>query len=593
MQQPSNLIPKAAPYPALPDGAPGALPPLEPEAAKSFPLHPFAQRSLYLYSMVNFAPLIEPVLECLKPVHIAEVGSERGNNTLFLYRWCKSHNARLTLVDTHPNVDPEMAADSSVSVFKGMSVEFLKQDRGLDVVFLDGDHNYETVKLELEGLEFQQKATGRPLMVFMHDVAWPCDRRDMYYDPATVEDKRPFSHEGGVEPFHAGLTDKGPGGSGRFAIANTSGGPRNGVLTAVEDFLASRKNSGWRFHLTPVVHGLGILWWDPALTDAQRAVVREVTEHLTRMKPFLAVLELNRIALGVALNAAGLEWQRNVSYIRELEARITAADDDLRRQAAELMQAHAGGRAAEHLAYIERLQEQIVRDTAGFKEYIAELESKLADSAQADARDQAYIAELEARLATQAGAQARDQAYIRELEARVASASAAHSEAVTYIRDLEARLATSASAHDQAQAYIRSMEAAAAEQARAITSARADHANAQAFAEQQSRALEEAVVYIRKLEARQAHVDAAIVDLEARLATLGSSHATLQANHAAVRSELAAVREESARLEYERARLASILALPATRLFWGKVRGTLTHANGDAHASATSKGGTL
>jgi hypothetical protein len=581
MQQPSNFIPRIAPYPALPDGAPGQLPPLEPAAVASFPLHPFAQRSLYLYSMVNFAPLIEPILESLKPAHIAEVGSERGNNTLFLYRWCTGHGARLTLVDTHPNVDPEMASDPKVSVFQGMSVDYFKEGRDLDVVFLDGDHNYETVTLELAGLERQQQLSGKPLVVFMHDVAWPCDRRDMYYDPQTVSDKRPFAHEGGVEPFHAGLTPSGPGGSGRFAIALTSGGPRNGVLTAVEDFLASRGGSGWRFHMTPVVHGLGILWWDPALTEPQRAVIADVTAHLTRVTPFLAAMELNRIALGVALNAAGIEWARNIAYIKDLETRLTASDGTFQ-------------------AEIRRLIAHHEQDAAGYRGYIEKIEAQLAAASAAHEREQAYIRELEGRAAKVA---ADHSSYVRHLEGRLAEQAAAIEKSSAYIRELETNLSRTGGAHTEALAYIRTLEASLEQHHQYLLSARADCAASQAFADQQSRAVEAGVTYIRTLEARLAQLVSESDTLARSLAQANAQHASLSAEHARACANLA---ETSATLAQtnaglvrttaeldqaraELARLRSILQLPATRLFWGRVRGTLP-VSADEHPTSAGTG---
>ncbi len=563
MQQPTNFIPQIAPYPALPDGRPGALPPLEPNALASFPLHPFAQRSLYLYSMVNFAPLVEPILEVMNPRHVAEVGSERGNNTLFLYRWVKAHNARLTLVDTHPNVDPEMASDPAVSVYKGMSVDFLKTNQDLDLVYLDGDHNYETVTLELQGLERQQQATGKPLVVLLHDVAWPCDRRDMYYDPDTVSDKRPFTHEGGVEPFHTNLTPMGPGGSGRFAIASTSGGPANGVLTAVEDFLASRKDSGWRFHLTPVVHGLGILWWDPALTDAQRAVFRDVTSHLTRMTPFLAALELNRLALGIAVNAAGVEWQKNVNYIKELETRLTTSEADLSAQ-------------------VRTLVAQLERDTDGYKGYIQKLEAELAANAAAHQREQDYIRQLQSQL----DAALKDaRAYSLSLEQRLDQQAAAVSDAQHYIKDLESRLAQTGGAHENAITYIRTLEASLTQHTQLLGQARADHAAAQAFADQQSRALEGAVAYIRTLESRQTQLTAELEsahgtlrDAQAQLHDAQSQLRDVQAQHASEKSAHDATRAE---LQRTSADLARLLALPATSLFWRRVRGTLPNSTSE------------
>ena len=41
-------------------------------------------------------------------------------------------------------------------------------------------------------------------------------------------------------------------------VASTEGGPRNGVLTAIEDFVAA--NTGLRLAIVPAFFGLGVVW---------------------------------------------------------------------------------------------------------------------------------------------------------------------------------------------------------------------------------------------------------------------------------------------------------------------------------------------
>jgi hypothetical protein len=80
----------------------------------------------------------------------------------------------------------------------------------------------------------------------------------MYYDPDTVpEDSRQPWARAGIEPGREGLAENG-GLNSSYCNAVSEGGPRNGVLTAIEDFLAE---SGEEISLTvlPVMYGLGIL----------------------------------------------------------------------------------------------------------------------------------------------------------------------------------------------------------------------------------------------------------------------------------------------------------------------------------------------
>jgi hypothetical protein len=38
---------------------------------------------------------------------------------------------------------------------------------------------------ELVAADALSRRDGRPLLALLHDVGWPCSRRDMYYAPAT------------------------------------------------------------------------------------------------------------------------------------------------------------------------------------------------------------------------------------------------------------------------------------------------------------------------------------------------------------------------------------------------------------------------
>src|SRR6202011_3770653 len=116
-----------------------------------------------------------------------------------------------------------------------------------DAYFLDGDHNYYTVRGELDAIARGAEKNGeRAPLIFVHDVGWPWGRRDMYYAPESIpaEHRHPYSHELGVTLLDDELVDGGMRDPGRYAIACRSGGPRNGVLTAVEDFLAAELAAG-------------------------------------------------------------------------------------------------------------------------------------------------------------------------------------------------------------------------------------------------------------------------------------------------------------------------------------------------------------
>ncbi|NCC02966.1 MAG: class I SAM-dependent methyltransferase [Proteobacteria bacterium] len=305
--------------------------PLEPNAVDLFPLPPYAQRAGNIYSMANYSSFTSPLLEALAPKTLCEIGSELGGHTLFLADYCRRKQAKLLICDPNPAEKPELA--DVVEVHKKKSLDFLKNAPVLDVVFVDGDHHYEVVLKELEALAKIEREGGKRPFLFVHDVGWPCGRRDFYCDPSDVTAPHPHSFELGLSSFSVKAIEGGASAGGYYHKALESGGSRNGILTAVEDFVAAHPD--WRFHTTFIVNGLAMLWRDEDLDDRQKAVLKDICEHLDWAAPLFAVLELSRFMYEVEvgqerlrtkelnnrLETAGQEWQRCQAYIKELEER--------------------------------------------------------------------------------------------------------------------------------------------------------------------------------------------------------------------------------------------------------------------------------
>jgi hypothetical protein len=109
-----------------------------------------------------------------------------------------------------------------------------------------------------ELLAIDRKTGGRPLpLVLLHDIGWPLGHRDSYHDPGRIpaEHRQPFSQDGFLVPGDPGLAERG---LYYERIATEEGGPGNGVLTAVEDFVADRPHL--RLAIAPPFFGLGVLW---------------------------------------------------------------------------------------------------------------------------------------------------------------------------------------------------------------------------------------------------------------------------------------------------------------------------------------------
>jgi hypothetical protein len=203
--------------------------------------------------------LTRPALEAAGARVVVEVGSEGGNQTRRLFEWCAVHHVRLHVIEPQPLYDVEKlsAGNAECMVFhRTTSLEVLDQLGPVDAVLIDGDHNWFTVYHELKMLEAAHESNF-PL-VLLHDVAWPFARRDMYYAPERIPQQYRHRYaKGGVRRGESKLI-QGDGLAPDLYKAEEEGGARNGVLTAVEDFLLETSLE-MRLETVPVDFGLGVL----------------------------------------------------------------------------------------------------------------------------------------------------------------------------------------------------------------------------------------------------------------------------------------------------------------------------------------------
>jgi len=260
----------------------------------------------WITSMESFAPLIEPVLKMLKPAVIAEIGAAEGGNTRFLYEFLKATQGRLLTMDPSPRgsfVEWVKSTNGVVTHFADYSLNCILRLGAVDVWFVDGDHNWYTVFNELSLIDQLARQHDKPAIIFMHDVSWPCARRDMYYDPNTIPSNfvQPNSNQLGIT-FDNAATPTGALKGPYWALQE--GGPRNGVLTAVEDFLQATPTKYYWFHL-PVILGLGVL------VDESHPLAKEMVEYFKPFhdNPVMALVERDRIS----------QYLANVTLIEKLK----------------------------------------------------------------------------------------------------------------------------------------------------------------------------------------------------------------------------------------------------------------------------------
>ncbi len=295
------------------------------------------------YSLANLAEILLPCLDAIGAGSVVEIGAYRGELTRELLQWGGGAGARITAVDPKPPAElTELGAQHpELDLVVETSHDALRHIPIPDAVIIDGDHNYYTVTEELRLITERAPGADLPLVMF-HDVGWPHARRDAYYAPERIpeEHRQPLAHDATLVPWDAGVVE---GGLPFECAAEREGGPRNGVLTALEDFTARRE--GLRLAVVPAFFGFGVLWHREApWAGAVAAIIEPWDRH-----PVLERLEANR----VAHLAARYGLVRDVESLR----RINAEQAEQLGEQEKLLQAMLGSRAFALAERVSRLRQ--------------------------------------------------------------------------------------------------------------------------------------------------------------------------------------------------------------------------------------------
>ncbi len=242
-------------------------------------------------SLATLAEIMFPCLDVVAPSLVTEVGAYAGDLTRLLVEWGSARGAKTLAIDPAPKPKLVQLAEEQpdLELIQQTSLEALRQVPLADVVIIDGDHNYYTVSEELRLIDQRAAEGGASLpLLILHDVGWPHARRDSYHDPAEIppEHRQPLIEGPGLYPGVRGVR---AGGLPYHWAAENEGGPRNGVLTAAEDFIEDR--AGLRLAVIPAFFGLGLIWQrDQPWADA----LAEIVDPWDR-NPLLERLEENRV----------------------------------------------------------------------------------------------------------------------------------------------------------------------------------------------------------------------------------------------------------------------------------------------------------
>ncbi len=302
--------------------------------------------------------IIEPLLDALHPEVIVEVGSDHGHNTRNLAQYCRAKGGQLHVIDPLPKYDvDEWSGEFSphVQFHTTVSVIGLHEVPPPDVVLLDGDHNWHTVISELRILG--ERSEVFPWVLF-HDVGWPYGRRDLYYEPERIPsfDRHPFAKKG-LRPGSKGVAEEG-GINAHLHNAVTEGGPRNGVLTAIEDYIAE---SPRRLELLtlPGVNGFGILY------DVENSEVEGFPGDLLAalsqdgpLRDLLTIVESGRLD---ALTAVADGVVERAKLRDQMQARIAGLENEIKRREEDVRRTEEAVTRAEarHEADVSRMRSEI------------------------------------------------------------------------------------------------------------------------------------------------------------------------------------------------------------------------------------------
>lgn len=320
--------------------------------------------TLLLRSVVDLREVWVPLLAAAGARSIALLGTEHGQTTALLVELLRAGGGgRLLVVDPEPGRVPAAGRGLDIDVVREYGAAGLDGHTPTDAYLIDGDANFATVARTLAAVddavhEFDRAAFP---LILVHDVGWPTARRDRYVSPdrLTAADRQPFTWDAGVTLDRAdAVPGRGLRGEGGYAWALEEGGPRNGVRSAIEEFVAGHPEL--RFFTVAPVFGLGII------VDRRAPYAARIAELLAPWvsNPLLSRLERNRLDLYLRVvaqrdeaMAVAQSHHRDVSRLDAERLRLIAIDIEKSDRIAELERALADERALTADALNARLEE--------------------------------------------------------------------------------------------------------------------------------------------------------------------------------------------------------------------------------------------
>ena len=137
--------------------------------------------------MSNYAELFSRLATVFYPGSIVEVGVFEARFSSYLMKTFAPRCQSFDFIDVafRPSAKDRIArcareTGARYQLFEERSADYLRRGRSADWYFIDGDHNYETVREELDATA---RSADAPRFVICHDTGWPCARWDGTYNP--------------------------------------------------------------------------------------------------------------------------------------------------------------------------------------------------------------------------------------------------------------------------------------------------------------------------------------------------------------------------------------------------------------------------
>ncbi len=345
--------------------------------------------------------LWEPVIQYLfarwKPKNIVLMEKSNGALAQLLGDFSAEQHAVLHVLNASPAWDVaewKKKYGETVRVYRNTWTDALPQLEHIDTAILDGDPNWYTAYHALQGLRQSADIHKEPFpLVMVHYTGWPYARRDAYPRLDSVPNKYRHPNELGGIVRGAGLPQKNEGLNTAWRHAVVEGGERNGVLTAIEDFIKACPQE-ISFQSLPVLMGVGVL-----CAVKHRKTNKGLDNHLRNiaanlpMASILSAVEQDRVSRMLVGAAEALSQApdtptgQEAEYMAQQEAELASA-----RQA--LQDAHTQlANAQEELAAAFGQETETKAECERLKAAVAAAEAKAAAAVQAQEKPPVKIAE--------------------------------------------------------------------------------------------------------------------------------------------------------------------------------------------------------